>query len=330
MSISMRRGVGAIASSRSRGVFIAVGDGGKISRSVDSGAIWSSLITNPFGSVDLVSAAFGDGVLVVGGAAGKISRSLDKGLTWSSLITNPFGSARVECMAFGDGEFVAGSSSVGSIARSTDGGATWGSLITTGMNASKPVNSIAYDAGGDIFNVSGGAASTAQTVKSTDGGATWGTVRTVTGFASNSGAHALAFGNDVWVCMGDGGEIGRSTDDGDSWSLITDPFPVNTAGGGTFGNDVFLLTGNGGGNPATLARSTDDGASWSAVTKPALNGTNSHQEAVGFGNDIFLIGGEESTAGVARIMRSTNDGANWTNITNPFGTSQVNAFAFLG
>jgi hypothetical protein len=138
------------------GVFVAVSDAGKISRSVDLGVTWSALIANSFGASALSSIAYGNGVFVAVSDAGKISRSVDLGVTWSALIANPFGVSNIYSLAYNLGIFQAGTFT-GKTARSYDNGGTWGSLVTNpfGTNAiygiaSSTTNMVAVGLNGSI------------------------------------------------------------------------------------------------------------------------------------------------------------------------------------
>lgn len=88
-------------------LWVAVGDGGKISTSADYGATWTARTSGVATALNGVTA--GPRVLVAVGASGVILTSSD-GTTWTSQ-TSPFGATAVNAIAYGDGEFMAVGSS---------------------------------------------------------------------------------------------------------------------------------------------------------------------------------------------------------------------------
>ncbi len=102
----------------------------------------------------------------------------------------------------------------------------------------------------------------------------------------------------VWVAVGDGGTVLRSTDGGRSWGAVPSPAKDDLHGvafQGSFGLAV--------GVSGTVIRSTDSGESWSLVPRP----TSKILNAVAMSTTSAIAVGEEGT-----FLHSTDDGAHWT------------------
>lgn len=136
-----------------------------------------------------------------------------------------------------------------------------------------------------------------------------------------NGLNSVGYGNDVFVAGGVD-EIGRSTDYGLTWTLVTSPFgssDIITSIG--YGNDVFIAFSQDNG----YSRSTDYGATWSALTGNPFVGTNFVND-IAYGNDVWVIVGDNGS-----IKRSIDDGATWGSlITNSFGASTLRAVEYYG
>ena len=77
----------------------------------------------------------------------------------------------------------------------------------------------------------------------------------------------------VFVAVGNGGSIIRSTDNGTTWDNVTSPTKNNLAWGDgvTFGNNTFVAVGYSG----NIVKSMDNGTNWDNATSPIttyLNG----------------------------------------------------------
>jgi len=111
----------------------------------------------------------------------------------------------------------------------------------------------------------------------------------------------------LFMAVGSGGKILRSTDNGSSWDIATScQFSTNLYGI-TFGNNTFVGVGENG----NIVRSTDNGSSFDNVTSPIE--TNLY--GITFGNNTFVGVGTDG-----KIVRSTDNGSSWDNATSPIGT----------
>ena len=239
-------------------VFVAVSSSGKISRSTDGGATWSTAIANSFGGTTIRGVCFGNGVFVAVGSGGKIARSTDNGASWSGLISNSFGGSNIVTVSFGDNVFIAAGVS-GKLARSTDNGVTWSFLITTAFSGTETFNTIAF--GNGVFVAGGGALGVAgRIIKSNDDGVTW------SAYISNPyGAlvpYSIVYGLGVFISVGGGGScvISRSLDGGVTWSTaIANPFSsATTLYAVCFVSGIFIAISDAG----TVSRSLDIGLTW--------------------------------------------------------------------
>ncbi len=162
--------------------------------------------------------------------------------------------------------------------------------------------------------------------------------------------NGAAFGNNVFVAVGDHGEITRSTDNGESWDETKsggDDFYAVAYGNGTFlavgengrvcrssngenwideaavssatdlngivfGNGVFVAVGENG-----HAYRSSNGASWSE----AAVGSSHDLNAVAYGNGWFVAVGDSGA-----IYRSNDNGAIWERIS--YSGGDLHAIAF--
>jgi hypothetical protein len=139
---------------------------------------------------------------------------------------------------------------------------------------------------------------------------------------SSSQLYDIAYGNGVWIAVGDTTDYNRAylirtTDGGISWSELANP--RNAALNGiAYGDRVWIAVGsNDHGVPAAdayLLRSTDDGETWSEIVNP----NHLNLVAVAHGNGVWIAVGE-SYGGTqdAYMIRSADYGTTWTEITNP-------------
>jgi photosystem II stability/assembly factor-like uncharacterized protein len=102
----------------------------------------------------------------------------------------------------------------------------------------------------------------------------------------------------LFMAVGSGGKILRSTDNGSSWGIATScQFSTNLADV-TFGNNTSVAVGL----PGKIVRSTNSGSSWDNVT--SVN--SQYLYGITFGNNTFVAVGQSGN-----ILRSTNSGSSW-------------------
>jgi photosystem II stability/assembly factor-like uncharacterized protein len=280
------------------GVFVAVGDGGVIVRSVDEGATWIA-VTNTGTKRDLSDViAVTGGVLVADGDGGTILRSVDGGVTWlpahrtgtatdlGQATTEPNGTLLVN----GDGTVV----------RSVDGGLNWSAARKTGT--STQFQTLIAEPHGALVAL----CDQGIVVHSTDDGLTWSVVLSrhavLQGIAlTQKGALVVAGGQDATRDSPQSAVILRSVDGGNHWSEVTgikSPdwlMSVTAESGGS-----LIAFGQSGGE----LRSVDDGLNWS----PVVTGTKDISLFTTLEQDhAILAAGDEGT-----ILRSVDGGASWS------------------
>lgn len=272
----------------------AVGEAGKLFRSLDGGITWSNSLV---GTQTLRSVyAQGSNVLTVGDG-GIYHRSSDGGTSWASSTLN--GGATMRAMVFQGATqgWVAGNG--GTILHTSDGGSAWVSQIsgtTSTLYAlafSDALTGYAAGEGGVIL-------------KTVDGGATW---VPLAGPDSSNVYYALGCsGSSVYV-GGSNGVAFKSTDGGSSWTSIK----LNTDSQSDV-TDIAVLsssrvsfTGGGG-----FIRNSDDGGSSFEWAVHSLHAPI---------QDVFFYNASKAWAVSPKnnvVLRSTDGGASWL---MPQGTS---------
>jgi len=249
----------------------------------------------------------------------KISTSPD-GITWSAGTDLPFGANGISDFIYGNGTFVIseGTYYKPRIAYSSDG-VTW-TVIDNPFNKNGNIFPIAYGNGMFVAVIGN-----TMLAYSSDG-ATWTTVPDSDKLFSyvyqdkiiNSGTfYGIAWGNGKFVTKGLGGfnrneaKIATSPD-GITWKTEK---PVITTFASFvdyifFGNGKFVSWGE------ELSYS-EDGITWTGVL-----GTNGTINAIAFGNNKFVIGGNKG-----KIMYSS-DGVTWTAETDSPFSGYINAIAY--
>lgn len=136
------------------------------------------------------------------------------------------------------------------------------------------------------------------------------------GFTSGNDVRDYAYnGSSVWVAVGGGGKIQRSTNAGVTWADATTPsFGSDSVLGVVWTGTRFVACGSSG----KIAVSTD-GDVWTQKT----SGLSVSFLAVEYGNGILIAVG-----GSGGLARSTDNGDTWTNPTSAFGTTGINGLAY--
>jgi hypothetical protein len=141
-------------------------------------------------------------------------------------------------------------------------------------------------------------------VSSTDSGATF-TART-SGFGSNS-IHGIAFGNGIFVAIGQNGTITTSTD-GITWTARTAGVSTNTLYSVSYLNGTFIAVGSGAAGGTGGVTTSTDGITWTKRTTPAT--TSATLYSVAYGNGYYVaVGDFNTTAGIYSTNLST-----WTGL----------------
>jgi hypothetical protein len=148
-------------------------------------------------------------------------------------------------------------------------------------------------------------------VSSTDSGATF-TART-SGFGSNV-INSIAFGNGIFVAVGNNGTITTSTD-GVTWTARTSGVSTNPLYGVYYLNGNFIAVGGGASGGTGGITTSTDGITWTKRTTPSS--TANELYSVAYGNGYYVaVGNFSTTAGVYSTNLST-----WTALPTTINTS---------
>ena len=226
-----------------QGMFVAVGNSGKIATSTD-GTTWTQR-TSIFGTTTIYGIGYGQGMFVAVGVSGKLATSTD-GTTWTQR-TSSFSTSTIYDVCYGQGMFVAVGVS-GKLATSTDG-TTW-TQRTSNFDTSI-IRGVCYGQGMFVAVGDDGKLAT-----STDG-TTW-TQRT-SSFDTTT-INGIGYGQGMFVAVGNDGKLATSTD-GTTWTQRTSNFDTSIIRGVCYGQGMFVAVGNNG----KLATSTD-GTTWTQRT----------------------------------------------------------------
>ena len=338
---------------------IAVGDSGRVYRTLDGGDNWTERFLGPPYAVlrDVAGRGF---TLAAVGDGGAIWTSTDSGGNWTLTTVSGTPSLHALAMPSDVTWYAAGGS--GTLLKTTDAGGTWAPL-SSGTQAT--LNALAFS---DALH--GWAAGNAGTLLTTaDGGATWTPVVLGT---SNALLSVDQKGASVWV-VGAEGTAYRSVDGGSSFAGVNlkldahadvsvvsmrSPDTLWIAGGGGF----LRLSTNGGatwtfpphsmhapitdltasgpgawacaGKHRVILRSGDHGASWQFPAGATLTrswGTLRYPFGGTTRGSTFAINpAYKSTIYCAlgsNVLRSRDDGETWASASSfPIGFTKCNAF----
>jgi hypothetical protein len=119
-------------------------------------------------------------------------------------------------------------------------------------------------------------------------------------------------GSNIFVAVGESGQLYSSTDTGVTWTSRTSGFGANQINSVAYGAGIFVAVGNAG----TITSSTD-GITWTARTAGVAANTI---YCVEFLNSNFVATAAGASGGTGGITTST-DGITWTKRTTPATTS---------
>lgn len=280
-------------------------------------------------------------IIYIGAASGGFWYTTNGGATWQTT-TDDIGSLGITdiCIhptnnniiyiATGDGD--AGDTKSIGVLKSTNGGMTW---TTTGLNWQQSnqytiSRMLMHPSNPNIMYVGG----SFGIMKTTDGGNTWSTIFTTIGikdmeFKPNNPSTIYAAGTRIY----------RSTDDGATWTLLSNGIPTSSsrmAIGVTPANPnfVYVVAGNSSYGYLGTYRSTDSGDNWTTQsTTPNLLGWSYDGDDTGgqawYDLCIAIDQNNPNTVyvGGVNVWKSTNGGVNWNCIAHWWGdrTNEVHA-----
>ena len=248
-----------------KGIFVAVGDSGKIASSYD-GKGWAAALDTKFGSVSIKSIAFNGITFAAVGNSGKGASSND-GMNWSSVNLG-IAASNMTCIAHGLGLFVAGGNTPNIVFSSN--GVSW-------SRQSIPLVSVAGIAFGNSRCVLAGQYNSDGAVTyntKPDGG--W-TSYTILPFDDVTG---IAYGKGKFVVIGQGGNLAYA-EDVTRWTRIYLNISFTRFLSIYYDGEKFNLGGNNG-----FYAYSYDGVNWTILDKRLNNNTS----IFGFAhNDIITV-----------------------------------------
>ncbi|MCW2926316.1 MAG: hypothetical protein JWM86_284 [Thermoleophilia bacterium] len=328
-----------------------VGANGRVAKTIDGGATWSSLpVGDPTWQITEVTAASNLRLYAsafISGSPRTIGAltSGDGGATWSFTSLGTAGTGWAYGVASTSATTAVVGTSLGKF-RTAYSGATWTLVDTVTaatvcaldatnlMSFNSPTAAVrrSNDSGatwstvpspspypGNIFGCAAGSSTTMfyggyndNRGRSTDAGLTF----TVTPTTYRTLRGGDAWSNQAWVAVGDLGAVRRTSNAGATVSMATSGVSTNL-------QDVVALEGNVAvavGASGTIIRSTDRGATWTTVAPVTATSLVSIDDAPD--GTLFAL---SSTV----LLRSSDAGLTWTAVTAPVGSgmSQVTAMS---
>lgn len=275
------------------GTALAVGRRGTMLRSLDGGLNWTPVNTGV--TADWVGVAFRAGLGIAVNDDGHIFRSINGGAQWQKTFLPPRGTSRTrQAISFATDSTVVIANQLG-VNRSTDGGQTWQETYgpvywgTSAMAFANADQGVALSVHSHL-----------PAYTTNDGGINWSeSFSWPRGFDGT----AIALRGNVGVAAGDQGRLYRTTDGGQTWTVLTPQ--MENLRGASFGSPaVGVVIGD-----KTLYRTSDGGAHWTVVgtnlTPPALGHT---WQQVAFLDPTTVIAIDST----GRTARSTDGGVNWS------------------
>lgn len=259
-------------------IWVAVGDSGQLRTSTDA-TTWNTQTSN-FGTTNIRSVAYNNGVWVAVGDSGQIRTSINA-IDWTTRTSN-FGVSMIKTVSYRNNQWVA-SGDNGVFIRSTDT-VTW----TTTYNSMAATSNEIISNGDGFSSVNNGGS-----IYHTTDGLVWVTQTPNMGATNVNG---IAYGNGIWVAVGDSGQIRTSVlHPGINDLFYTSPY-------------TFLL-----GNRGGLIRWE---ASSGTVTRIQTGITDNFRKMSRNGNRYIIQGDSD-------FYYSTN-GTTWVTVDSSIDLSDVN------
>ena len=130
--------------------------------------------------------------------------------------------------------------------------------------------------------------------------------------------NSVAYGNNLWVAVGDGGQL-RSSTDGTTWTTRTSTFGGYAINSVAHGNNLWVAVG--GSFPVEpVLRTSTDAITW--TTRTSNFGNYYPIFSVAHGNNLWVAGSRNGE------LRSSTDGTTWTTRTSNFGSTRIRSIAY--
>ncbi|HZV12287.1 MAG TPA: T9SS type A sorting domain-containing protein, partial [Candidatus Kapabacteria bacterium] len=303
------------------GTYLYAGKSDGVYLSTDNGSTWNLLHNNAI-SPSSVSALAVDGKGNVFAATNNgVYISNDSGATWNVInkgLTPAVQAPAVGCLAINSDDYMFASTPDNGVYRSVNTTETaytiqnfweflngpYGTRDSTGTPDNVPFDVTAIANGRDgsvIASVDGNNSQNGEfgLMRTTDNGSSWNWVY------KNPGIYALALAPNGTIFAG-GDEFLSSTDNGATWSQLTDPAQIKMFAFDSLGN-MFIGTGSKG-----MMRSTDNGNTWTAINQGLPSDQVSSTITVDKNNNIFVASAARGPGG---IYRSVDHGNTWISVS---------------
>ncbi|MDW8437297.1 MAG: YCF48-related protein [Chloroherpetonaceae bacterium] len=335
----------------------AVGNGGRVFRSVDGGATWAQFV---LGSSALRAVHSLGATVWVAGDSGKLYRTTNFGDTWQSLsLASP--TTKFTDIQFLNAQtgFLVGSN--GAMFKTTNGGATWDSKTPA---SPEQFNALSFRDNQVGFVV----AKNGKMQRTTDGGESWTDISNP--LWTGKEIFSVSAKGDVVYVVGEDGLAFKSLDGGNNWvelNFKTDSRSDVTGVYAQSADSVFFIGGGGFIRRTTnrdqsyiwgqhemhaplsrvyffnhlkgwavsernnaVLRTTDGGATWQLPTGTTINASWIQTRSGSFiGNTLVHSPFDKRTiyaAGSGAVIRSTDLGETWTQIATIPNATQIHSF----
>ena len=275
----------------------AVGTGGHIVRTTNSGGVWEKQVGNLKTYTDIFFTDINTGYIV--GKAGIVRKTTNAGQNWSDINLSTTYSLNKAFFTSSNTGYICGDS--GLVRRTTNAGLNWISQTTpvadTGFMSVHFINSST-----GFLGTEGG-----SVLKTTNAGSNWRHVFTITGIGDRS-TNDFAFLNETHGVVAATLSIYFTTNAGDNWTSRI--FPA------TYFNSINYLDSNNiiaFASSDKIVKSTDAGQTWFNINNQFGGNIYSSQF---FGNQFGIICGQNG-----RVARTINGGINW--ILQEFLASEI-------
>jgi photosystem II stability/assembly factor-like uncharacterized protein len=301
-------------------------------------------------------------VIYLGAASGGVFKSTDQGNSFTPIFDQnaslsigdiALAPSNPNIVWVGTGEPNNGRGSVTydgqGVYKSTDAGITWTSMglqntKVTGRIAIHPTNpNIVFVATmGNLF----GNGPNRGLYKTTDGGLTWNNVLFMN---DSTGAVEVAFDPvnpsvmyaTTWTRVrrieyvnyaGSGSKVHKSTDGGNTWTVLTNGLPASSSNIGRIGLDIsksnpntlYLIYSDGSGGFLGMYKTTNAGASWAPVTGNNFLLSNFTSSAMYWYGHVYIHPSDPNTifATDLDLWKTTNGGGNWSDVSGNIHVDQ--------
>lgn len=257
----------------------------------------------------LVSVTRFDGKIIAVGERGLVMQSTDEGKTWAGVLTSTNRTLN-SVLYLGDKVGIAAGHG-GTLLRTEDDGATWSPVKIPEIGTDSILGLSVLSDGRVIACGAFG-----MYLESGDKGRTWVRKRVIRDDFDRHISRVIDIGGGKLFLVGETGTLAISSDMGETWKALKNPYvattSVDTVEGSFFGvlrmsDGALLIYGMRG----RIYRSTDEGGTWTLIPIASTNAINGG--AVGPDGKVVLVGNNgliatSSDAGKNFVLQLTSEG----------------------